>query len=119
MASTQSDFLDFYKAPDLPLLWTQVENTCPRIGAKKGERIQEVTEHRGQTWWEDESWMITIRRPRHLPALYHLAREQRQQRQLRGLLLLRIKFLAGSRQSCLLAIVLDDRCDGLGMFDNL
>ena len=95
------------------------EKHLPQNRCKKGERIQEVTEHRGRTWWEDKSWMITIRQPRYLPAMYHLAREQRQQRQLRDLLVLRIKFLADGRQSCLLAIVLDDRCDGLGMFDNL
>ena len=135
MASIQKDFLAFggliaqpqrggevcgrlARSPQGSIMDTS-EKHLPQNRCKKGERIQEVTEHRGRTWWEDKSWIITIRQPRYLSALYHLAREQRQQRQLRGLLVLRIKFLADGRQSCLLAIVLDDRCDGLGMFDNL
>ena len=70
-------------------------------------------------WWEGRSWMIAMLQPGYLPVLYHLVREQRQQRQLRGLLVLCISFLAGDRQSCLLALFLAGLCTGLGMLGKL
>ena len=55
--------------------------------------------------------------PEYLPVVLPFASAQKQQ--LRGPLVLCISSLAGGRRSCLRALVLDDRCVGLGMFGNL
>ena len=64
----------------------------------RGRGAGKLTEHLSRSWWEGRSWMIAMLQPGYLPALYHLAREQRQQRQLLGLLVLCIGFPEGAKR---------------------